>query len=66
MYTVKVKGRRGRTFTAIYRCEHCGHQQEAPGCDSQHFNESLVPEMACGSCEKNSLDSFEPLTPRHP
>ena len=43
-----------RDFTAIYKCEHCGHEEWAGGYDDAHFHNDVIPAMPCDECGKMS------------
>ena len=39
-----------RDFTAIYECQHCGHEERASGYDDANFHQDVNPNMECGKC----------------
>ena len=54
-----------RDFTAIFVCEHCGHEHRGYGYDDANFHNNVIPEMKCPDCGKTAGDSYRPLTPRY-
>jgi len=58
--------RNRRDFTAIYICEHCGHEETMPGYDDGYFHRSVIPEMVCKACGKKSPDWYKPNDTRYP
>lgn len=55
-----------RDFTAIYECEHCGHEQKGGGYDDANFHENVIPKKSCGSCGKTASDTYRTLTTKYP
>ena len=55
-----------RDFTAIYECEHCGHESTHNGYDNSFFHESVLPQMKCASCGKEAPDTYRPLSTKYP
>lgn len=55
-----------RDFTAIYECEHCGHEQQGDGYDDAHFHRHVVRAMKCGECDKTAGDDFRPMGTKYP
>lgn len=39
-----------RDFTAIYICQHCGHETEGDGYDDSYFHTEVIPKMKCKKC----------------
>ena len=54
-----------RDFTAVYECEHCGHEHEGSGYDDTNFHKNVVPKMNCPECGRVASDSFRPLATKH-
>ena len=54
-----------RDFTAVYECEHCGHEHKGNGYDDTNFHKNVVPQMKCPECNKEAPASFRPLAPKH-
>ncbi len=54
-----------RDFTAVYECEHCGHEYKGSGYDDTNFHKNVVPNKKCPECGQVSPDSFRPLATRH-
>ena len=55
-----------RDFTAIYVCEHCGHEENGNGYDDANFHQNVIPEMECTECKKKAPDNYMPLTTKYP
>lgn len=55
-----------RDFTAIYECEHCGHEHKAHGYDDGNFHRNVVPKMACQSCGRTAPEDFRPMGAKYP
>jgi len=62
----EIKSQSRRDFTAIYECEHCGHEIEDEGYDDAYFHTNVIPEMKCESCTKKASDNYRPLTTKYP
>ena len=54
-----------RDFTAVYECEHCGHEKTAGGYDDANFHNNVVPQMPCEECGKTAAESYRPLAPKY-
>lgn len=61
----RIVSQHRRDFTAVYICEHCGHEEEGIGYDDRYFHEQVVPDKACPSCSKKAGGDYQPLTPRY-
>lgn len=55
-----------RDFTAIYECEHCGHERKGTGYDDRHFHEKVIPAMPCRECGKRGSVTTPRSTPDIP
>ena len=55
-----------RDFTAIYECEHCGHEYKSFGYDDTNFHKNVIPKIACPKCKKTSGDDYRPLATKYP
>lgn len=55
-----------RDFTAIYECEHCGHEEKSHGYDDDNYHRNVIPAKHCGSCGKKAAESYRPLTTKYP
>ena len=55
-----------RDFTAMYECEHCGHEKEGRGYDDRNFHANVIPAMKCGECSKTAADDYTPLATKYP
>ena len=54
-----------RDFTAIYECEHCGHEHQAYGYDDANFHTNVIPKMACPECKQVAPKQYRPLAPKY-
>lgn len=70
MIIKEKKKQHRRDFTAVYKCEHCGHTYEGSGYDDRNFHENVLPDRECQECgeSSNSKRSDETVTrkPRYP
>lgn len=55
-----------RDFTAIYVCEHCGHEEKGSGYDDEYFHKNVIPKKKCKNCEKTAGDDYQPQLPKYP
>lgn len=55
-----------RDFKAIFKCEHCGHEEEKSGYDDANFHNNVIPSMKCGNCGKTAGEDYRPLTTKYP
>ncbi len=55
-----------RDFTAIYECEHCGHEKKGHGYDDANFHENVIPAMKCDKCGEVAPTEYRPLATKHP
>lgn len=55
-----------RDFSALYECEHCGHEYKGGGYDDANFHKNVIPQMKCTACEKKASDEYRALTTRYP
>lgn len=62
----KILSQHRRDFTAIYECEHCGHEYKGPGYDDTHFHQNVVPDKECPECKKKAPDNHRPLATKYP
>ncbi len=62
----RIVSQHRRDFTAIYECEHCGHEQEARGYDDTYFHATAIPAMKCSQCHKVAGDAYRPLATKYP
>lgn len=65
MKIIQILSQHRRDFTAMFECEHCGHQAKQGGYDDDYFHSEVIPNMECPKCRKISPDEFEPLTPKY-
>lgn len=54
-----------RDFTAIYECEHCGHEKKMYGYDDSNFHVNVIPSFKCESCNKTSGDDYVPMATKY-
>jgi len=62
----KIISQNRRDFTAIYECEHCGHEKKHYGYDDANFHQNVIPGMICGNCGKKAGTDYRPLTTKYP
>lgn len=60
-----IKSQHRRDFTAIYECEHCGHEEEGYGYDDRNFHQNVIPSMECEKCGEKAKD-YHPLATKYP
>ena len=61
----KILFQHRRDFTAIYQCEHCGHEVEGNGYDDSYFHKEVIPNKICPKCGKTADANFRPLTTKY-
>ena len=62
----KITDQIRRDFWAVYKCEHCGHEQKGTGYDDAHFHQNVIPKMKCKSCGKTAGDDYQPRATKYP
>ena len=60
MHIKEILSQNRRDFSAIYKCEHCGHEKEGRGYDDDYFHRSVVPKKECPKCSKKADASYQP------
>jgi len=65
MHIKEIIRQHRRDFTAIYQCEHCGHETQGGGYDDARYHNQIIPKMRCSKCDKHADDSYRPLTPKY-
>jgi len=55
-----------RDFTAIYKCEHCGHEEKSSGYDDAYFHNNVIPNMKCKKCQKKAPKNYKPMATKYP
>ncbi|WP_373088789.1 hypothetical protein [Sneathiella sp.] len=56
-----------RDFTAIFECDHCGHETKPlRGYDDAHYHGNVIPMMKCTECGLAAGDDFRPLATKYP
>ena len=65
----KITNQYRRDFTAIYECQHCGHEVKGTGYDDAYFHENVIPSMTCAKCGRSAKGAdveYRPLTTKYP
>ena len=62
----KITSQHRRDFSAIYECEHCGHEKRGTGYDDDYFHRNVVSTMICPACGKNADEDFRPMETKYP
>jgi len=62
----KITSQSRRDFSAIYECEHCGHEFESSGYDDSYFHRNVIPKMHCPKCGKTAGPDYQPRATRYP
>ena len=57
----RIESQSRRDFSAIYECEHCGHEEQGRGYDDDNFHRNVIPSMLCGECGKAAPDAYRPM-----
>lgn len=65
MYIKKILSQSRRDFTAIYKCEHCGDEQESSGYDDTYFHQNVIPTFECLKCGKTASKDYRALAPKY-
>ena len=55
-----------RDLKAIFKCEHCGHEEEKWGYDDANFHNNVIPKMECKNCGKTASEDYRPLATKYP
>ena len=55
-----------RDFSAVYECEHCGHEKAGRGYDDANYHQNIIPAMKCDECDKTAGDDYRPLATKYP
>lgn len=55
-----------RDFSAVYVCEHCGHESTGKGYDDANFHNNVIPQMICKKCGKKAPENYRPLSTKYP
>ena len=61
----KILSQNRRDFTALYECEHCGHEHEGSGYDDANFHNNVIPKRECPECGKVAPEDHRPLAPKY-
>lgn len=65
----KITSQHRRDFQAVYECEGCGTTKKGSGYDDAYFHQTVIPEMKCASCGKDTKElgiDYRPLTTKYP
>lgn len=62
----KILDQHRRDFTAIYECEHCGHEAKGGGYDDANFHNNVIPNKKCTECGLTAGDDYRPLATKYP
>jgi len=62
----KITSQSRRDFTAIYICEHCGHEEQGTGYDDAFFHATVIPKMRCHGCGKTASGDYVPQATKYP
>lgn len=65
MYIKEIKSQNRRDFTAIYKCEHCDHEESGYGYDDDYFHNTVIPNRQCTKCGEIGNGTKKPLTPKY-
>ena len=60
-----IESQSRRDFSAIYVCEHCGHERHGYGYDDDNFHRNVIPSMKCDECGKVSPADFCPMNTKY-
>ena len=66
MHIKKILWQHRRDFTAIYACEHCGHEYEGSGYDDSNFHQNVIPDRECPECKKKADKNYTPKETKYP
>lgn len=66
MHILKILNQHRRDFSAIYKCEHCGLEEEGNGYDDKYFHEEVIPSWKCSRCGQSADENYQPMTPKYP
>jgi ribosomal protein L37AE/L43A len=61
----KILNQSRRDFTAIYECEHCSNCITGAGYDDSFYHNTVIPNMICKSCGKQSPEDYRGLAPKY-
>ena len=54
-----------RDFRAVFKCEHCGHDEIISGYDDAFYHTTVIPKMKCKNCNKIADGNYRPLAPKY-
>lgn len=56
MKILRIIDQHRRDFTAIMKCEFCGHEEnDNSGYDDRYYHDNVIPNMKCSSCSKSTV-----------
>ena len=61
----KILSQNRRDFHAVFKCEHCGYEEERRGYDDYNFHHNVIPSMICKQCGKKADESYRPLETKY-
>lgn len=61
----KITNQSRRDFTAVYVCEHCGHEETGSGYDDTNFHQNVIPKMKCKQCRKTADINYRALSTKY-
>ena len=62
----KIIWQNRRDFEAIFKCEHCGNEEEIEGYDDANFHKNVIPTFKCEKCGKLASEEYRPLPTKYP
>ena len=52
----KLISQHRRDFTAIMKCEFCGHEEKDDcGYDDRYYHDNVIPNMKCKKCGESTM-----------
>ena len=55
MKIFKMVSQHRRDFTAVMKCESCGHTEDnKSGYDDDYYHRNVIPKMKCGKCNEST------------
>lgn len=66
MYIKEKTYQNRRDFKAIFKCGHCGFEQEIWGYDDTNFHLNIIPNMTCPECGEKEGDDYVQQRTKYP
>lgn len=66
MFIKKILSQHRRDFRAIFKCQHCGHEEEKNGYDDRYFHHTVIPDMKCPECGETAGEEYTPRGTKYP